>query len=286
MADKLDQFLQPAERVLYHEPPGWNPRVFWPIALAGPLVAGAFALGFLDRATLTVMAGLVFLCVAWGFHMAFLVQGRSRESLLTDRRVLHKATRDGGEIVTAIPLADVAAVDLVDAIFSLTVKIARRGGQETPLRELRRAEDFASALAEQAKLPRPPWIGCLEHLALYCTLFGGLTFACYFQVLFIRFALPSDTLPLYAQIPLLILGPTIVLALAAWLGTHLAALVAVALMPLFASAEEAGNWLRMRPQGRLAGWTLWKHPLYSRLAGLVYDRPLAPADKGAERHGG
>ncbi len=123
-------------------------------------------------------------------------------------------------------------------------------------------------------------------MALYCTLFGGLTFATYFQVLFIRLATPPGNLELYTDIPLLIFGPVTALALGAWLGTHLAALVAVALMPLYASAEEAGNWLRMRPQGRLARWTLWKHPLYSRLAGLVYGRPLASADEGAERHGG
>ena len=128
-------------------------------------------------------------------------------------------------------------------------------------------------------------MGRLEHLSSYCCLFGGVNLAVLSVILFMRFvAIPAD-LPLYAELSLLLLAVASLSVSAVWLGAHLAALLAVAFMPLFASAEQAGAWLRMRPQGRLAKWLLWKRPAYAKLAGLVHGWPLSPTGKEAERHG-
>ena len=287
MTCRLDDMLVAGERVVYRELPGWNPRVFWIFALVGPVLAGVLALGFfrLDPTMLIVMAGLVVGGIIYGLFNAFFILDRSRESLITDRRVLHKAMWEGRPTVTAIPLADIAAVDLEDAVFSLTVIVGRRDKQASHLPNLRRAEAFAVALAEQAELPPPPSVGRLEHLALYCSILGGVAFGAYFEVLLLRLAPPAIELPRFADTPLLTFGAATALVLGAWLGTHLAALLAVVFLPLFASAEQAGNWLRMRPQGRLAKWLLWKNPLHFKLAGLVYGQRLIPTGKKAERHG-
>lgn len=298
MTSRLDAMLQPGERVVYRELPGWNPRSFWPMALEGPVLAALLAFGFyrpdavLDPFILFLMGLQVVIGIVYGLNQAFFKDDRSRESLITDRRVLQRATRDGRELVTDIPLAQVTAVDVIEVAefsqsvwpFGPCVVIRRHNEQEKRFSDLRKAGDFAAALAQQKNLPRLNSMGRLEHLSFYCCLFGGANLAVLSIYLFMRFVEILADLPPYAELSLLLLAVASLSVPAVWLGAHLAVLLAVAFMPLFASAEQAGAWLRMRPKSRLAKWMLWKHPIYFKLVGLVYGRPFTPANDRAERH--
>jgi len=287
MAARLEQMLEPDERVVYRRAPGRNHRWVRVHALAGFVLAGVLALGFfrLDAIIAFGMAAVAIGSVALGMTLTLFLEDRWDEVLVTDRRVLRKATRQGKETVTEIPLDEVAAVALADAAFGLCVDIQRRDGRETRIRDLRQAQDFAAALAEQADLPRPPSVGRLEPLGFYCWFVGGIALAGCFLLLFQRHISHSDELEFYVELPLSLLGTIPVLLVGLWLGTHLATLLAVAFMPLFASAEQAGNWLRIRPHRRSHKWTLWKHPAYLKLASLVYGQSITTAADGDERHG-
>lgn len=287
MASALDQLLRPGERVVYRQAPGRNRRWLYAHALAGPVLAGVLALWYfrLDPIILSGMAAVVIGVPALGLCLTLFLEDRWDEILLTNRRVLRRITRDGQETVTEIPLADVAAVELADTPFGLAAKIKRRDGRESEFRDLRQTQAFAAALAEQTGLARPASVGRLEHLALYCWFVGGLAVAGYLISLFQHYAAGSGNLAFYIELPLSFLGTIAVLLLGLWLGTHLATLVAVTLMPFFASAEQAGNWLRIRPHRQSNKWTLWKHPAYLRLASLVYGQSITTAADGDERNG-
>jgi hypothetical protein len=270
------------------------------MALEGPVLAAVLALAYywpdavLDPFLLFIIGMQVVFCILYGLKQAFFEDDRSRESLITDRRVLHRAMQDGRALVTEIPLAQVAAVDIVEVAafsqwvwpFGPCVIIRRHNEREKRFSDLRKAGDFAAALVQQKNLPRLNSMGRLEYLSFYCSLFGGANLAVLSVILFMRFVVSPAGLPLYAELSLLLLAVASLSVPAVWLGAHLAALLAVAFMPLFASAEQAQAWLRMRPQSRLAKWMLWKHPVYAELASLVYGQPLTSTGKEIERHGG
>ena len=286
MGRRLDRMLEPGERVVCRQAPGRNRRWLYAHVFAGLVLAGVLALWYfrLDPIILSGMAAVVLGFPALGLCLTLFLEDRWDEILLTDRRVLRRIIRDGQETVTEIPLVGVAAVELADATFGLAIEVKRRNGRETEIRDLRQTQAFAAALAEQTGLTRPPSVGRLEHLAFYCWFVGGMTVVGYFLLLFQHYALGSGDLALYIRLPLSFLGAIAVLFFGLWLGAHLGTLVAVALMPFFASAEQAGNWLRIRPHRRSDKWTLWKHPAYLRLASLVYGRPMHLNADGAERH--
>ena len=294
MVHSLSLMLERGEGVVYREAPTWNPRLVWTHVLEGLLMAAIVALAYFGHSG--VLVGMAVAVVFWatpGYIRGYFFYVPSRASLITDRRVLSKTIRKGREIVTEIPLAEIAAVDVVEPVelgpsdlpCSPFAVVRRRDGQETLFDDLPSAQDFAAALARQAGLTRPPSLGRLEHLAFYCLLFGGANLACLGGLLLVQIMPFGTDMRFFAELSLALLGLTAVFLAGMWLGTHLAALLAVALMPLYASAEQAGNWLRMRQQGRLAGWALWKRPAYFKLATLVYGRPLTPpTSDGGERH--
>ena len=295
MVHSLSLMLERGEGVVYREAPTWNPRLVWTHVLEGLLMAATVALAYFGLDS-RILLGMAVAAVFWatrGYIRGYFFYVCSRASLITDRRVLSKAIRGGREIVTEIPLAEIAAVDVVEPVelgpsdlpCSPSVVVRRHDGQESLFDELPSAQDFAAALARQAGLARPPSLGRLEHLTFYCLLFGGANLTSLGGLLLVQIMPFGTDMPFFAELSLALLGLTAVFLAGMWLGTHLAALLAVALMPLYASAEQAGNWLRMRQRGRLAGWALWKRPAYFKLATLVYGRPLTPpTSDGGERH--
>ena len=135
MANRIEDLLEPGERVVHREPSGWNRRLFWPFLLSSPVYAGVLALGFLrlDAPILFGMAGMVIACLAIGLVVTFSADDRSRESLITDRRVLHKTRREGQETVTEIPAVQQTFTDLILNIIPENPFQALAEGQVLPI---------------------------------------------------------------------------------------------------------------------------------------------------------
>lgn len=202
----------------------------------------------------------------------------SGKTILTDRRVLHwdlrTRTRDENRLVT-IPLADVTGVGLSDSVETMTVRVDRPS--PNPPRELAspRPQALAVALADAAGLRRPSLVGRLEHLPIVCLLLGGgplgIALGLWTPISF--FNDPSDV---SATVQILngFGSAAFAIFIGIPLGIHLVAILAFMLMPRYAGAEEAGNWLGLRPRQMVFRRLGWKSRPYIWLAQRVYGGDL------------
>lgn len=284
MAGTLERMLEPGEAVVWRDQ---RTRAGLYALLGGfalPVLAGLVALAALGTGNDLFLVGSVMLClwIVMGVATAMLVVDNPTETLVTNRRALlrRRSKFDDGFDDTALRLDQVTAVTLRRQGLDLLVQITCRNGAAHRIGDLRDRDGFLAALGRAGELPRPASIGRLERLNLYGAIFGYGTGVVLLYPLAItrRDSVLPGALWLDSPVTYLILFALMaaaVLVFGFWLGRHLAALLTVLLMPHFATAEEAQNWFDIEAGSRLARRSVWKHPLYFRLASWRYGRTIS-----------
>lgn len=291
MADDLDPFPKLGERVIWCDPHRALPASFWPIVFAWPLCVGVLALSFLgggDYAGKLLATSFLFLIpLVLALDIAFRSRSKAKQTFVTDRRVLHQANQENRSGLIEVSLGEITDVALGD-IGSLSVNLERKDGEIIRLVDLRKPQQLAAAVARGAGLPCPTLIGRLETLGIYCTYLGGFPGFLLANILANDLAFMPQPQEGYGRLPLTLLVDAGWSFLGFLLGIHLAALIAFCLMPRFASAGAARAWLCLKPAKGLARWSRWfgwKHPLYAKLASLVYGEPMNGPNAGVTSHG-
>lgn len=292
MADTLDRMLEPGEQVVWRDPRRALSVYFWPFALVSLLTAGTFLLLYLGRVDLSKLLTSCGIVLGAGLCLMLFTELAARSStkgtIVTDRRILHEIDLGNQIKLVEVPLAEIATVELAN-VGTLSVKFGRKNGEIVRLGSLRRPQQLAAAAAQGAGLSGPALIGRLEALIIYCAVLGGLTGFWLIRDLAGNLGISRVQLEGFGDIPHHVLGETVLNILGFWSGTHLAALIAFAIMPRLATAEEARAWLRLKPDtkglARLSRWFGWKHPLYVKLASLIYGEPMNGSNAEAAGHG-
>lgn len=279
MAGKLDQFLQPAERVLYREPDGPSG---WSGAFGQAFVMSALGpiMGSSGGVLRNFLAMLLLLVAGWTMarsHNAGMV-----EAAVTGRRVLRIKGEGRALEFTEIMVEEVALIEVLGS----AVRVKKRNGGVVVLDRLAGAPDLGLALAQAAGLP-PPWVpGRKELLAEEVVVLSG------FVVGALAFALtlgaPEDgssaSSPFLSRIAAFALGFA-----AGGIGWFVGTLLGLALLRPHLTRAEMRAWMRQsalfapKPQpsartGRFARFCLW---FVDQLYDPAADPPAAPD----ERHG-
>ncbi len=166
MADKLYQFLQSAERVLYREPEdqsGW----FGHFGLAAVMGALGPMMDASRGGLTTFLAMLLVLVASWTTASRHSAGGI--EAAVTDRRVLRVKGEGRSFEFTEILVEEVELIE----VLGRAVRVTKTNGSIVVLDHLANAPEVGLALARAADKP-PPWIpGRKERLAEEAVVLAG-----------------------------------------------------------------------------------------------------------------
>lgn len=295
MAKKLDDLLQPRERVLWRDPEP-QLRDAWPRILGTAGMGTALMGSLMGRDSLEgwlMSFGIFFAVLMVGEFVLYRVgpwlDGRG-ETVLTAGRLLHGDARTGGKLVE-VPLAEIAEVAVGQ--MNLLTLVTRDGAATVPT-GLRQPQALAAALAAAAGLPPPPLAGRLAGLWEDGKSLG--TAACLVPGVVLR---PDWILNVYDDLQFGDLAVLMVWALsllftASLVGRHVAAVVGLVVLRRRASAAEAHTWLDLATEGQKteSAWSrpithlmLWRSPFYAWLVRLLWGAPPNGSNAGAARHG-
>lgn len=285
MAVRLDQMLEPGERVVHRDPRSLLP-VAWHVHLAILLAAAGAFLAF-DLGSNEAVYFVIPL-VVWTFSA---YASYRTEAVVTDRRVLRRAGGRNSEI-TEIPLAEVTGVRYRTDDYPGNVEVTTRYDvNRVEFNFLRQPQGFAAALAKAADLGRPILIGPLIHIAPYIYLFGGLPFA---ALLIWGLYNLSCGFP-----PIAFFGPTAapwilvaILGLPTFLvgvvvGGNLVGLAGYALLRPWVTLQEAQNSIILSGETGRGNWLSRQiDQIYVAWIGVLYGGPVSLESKGGGSHGG
>ncbi len=289
MAAKLNDMLEPGERILYRDPRRWVPGS-WHADLATLAMVICCSIAF-DLGPFGPIFFLVLYSLSW---LGQVIDALTCWAAVTDRRILQKSGWRAARI-DDIPLADVVQVTFLPSSHPGTLGIQTRDGGETDLEHLNDPQSFATAAAGAVGLKRPTLIGGLMNTMPYIGLFGGMLFGClilfgYFHLTWFVLAegvVPEGTILYWLLIVLIVPFALLLLYLGIRIGFHLASLVGLGILRPFGTLEHAHNALHMGlwfDAGRPPSDRIVR--LYHRWIGLLYGRTVnSEASAGAHHDG-
>lgn len=170
MADKLDQFLQPGERVRYREPEPQSSWSTWFTALAHGIAVGAVSgATSITKGGFTTFLSLLLIMLAGRVAFSPRLAG-TVEAAVTDRRVLRVKGEGAAFEFTEVMADEVEVIEVLGA----AVRLTRRDGKVVVLEQLAGAPALGLALARAAGRPAP-WVpGPKERLAEEIAVLAGL----------------------------------------------------------------------------------------------------------------
>ena len=273
--DELEYMRKPSEAILWKSGAiGWRLMLILP---AGAVFLDGLVNGF-DWPILVVTWIKFTLAL---FAIAFATRSRSE---VTEGRILHLGRgRDfrGDALagVHVIPLAEISHVALRDNGLAASVEVHLKDCGRSEVLRSNRPSEFADAIADAAGCARAPGIGRLWRVAGYCLLLGAAI------VWPFRIMVVEGAIDLAVAVPggleVCIAAAVLSLLLAVLVIAKVLAVVAFLLLPLFATAEEVENWLRLTPNSRLLRWFGWKGRPYRWLAGLAFGRTMDDSARGS-----
>lgn len=279
-ANKLVDSVPTDETILWTDipPPSWWGRN-WYFVLIVVVLACSVGLAYFDVDGLFSLSiiPVVFLLL----RLLFGPVGRHNggpQTILTDRRVLHlvpEASIGSEDGIVRIPLANVLGVGLLDFGNAIGVRIDRPVPDLPAKLATPRPQELAAAVADATNLGRPGQIGRLEHLNFASLAVGWLSMIALLGALLAFDPLETKTTG-SALLDMVVVPATLVSLsfLAFVVPMHLSAIAAFLLMPRYASMEEAGHWLGLKPTQPLFQKIGLKSRPYVWLARLRYGDAL------------
>ena len=274
--DELDLLRGPGEKALWRDRSATTWR--WALFLIALLLLGLVGNSLLNDVG-WVSSAYIFVA---GVAIIALVGGGGAEpnTLVTDARILRlgalrrfRSRRDPPYVVV---LAEIDRVSLRDEGLATVVEVRYADTGKVDVLRVNQPQALATAIANAAGIEAPSAIGRLDLVAKVCGLIGAVI-AClsWPQIEAMSDGVlslgPADGHAASLLVEFVSFVPTFLGVMVVFITAQVPfAAAAMLIMPLYASAEEAGHWFSLRPSRWLHRWTGWKSRPYRWLAGLAY----------------
>jgi len=282
MTAKLDQFLEPGEQVVWRLPKCREPHnLYREFSILVIFLALLFGAGLIDIGPDPKMASVVPLMVLLliGFAMG-LLEIRSIEAAVTERRVLRVDTSKDEPKCTSIDLVDIASVE----VQFQAVHVTKQNGDGVLLGLPEQASKLGRALARATGLAESRLPGKGEEFATNFSALAGAGGVCAGYVLTLQGLAAAELSNLPFPLGLLVAVPLFLGAILGWPAGKLLALIALRLLlsPKDLRTFVRGHALATIPAAK-RGKFYWLAWLYSRLFQFASGIPRAPNHQATDR---